>query len=255
MALARVTTWIAGQTLTASALNGEFNSLLDNALSLVSPWTGTMQGGGNDLTGVDEIALDNAGAAASATGRIRRNAGALTWHDGSTAGTIPIVLDRDVTTATVANTTAATTVYTFSVPANTLSTNRAIVVEAIGDVLSNAGTTPTLTVALTYGGTTFASAAISAVLTASANRRALLTRATLSANNATNAQVGSGEVTILEPNTVSGTLSSVFTCYVGMHNALTVDSTAAQTLAMTLTHNIADANISARVFTVQVMLL
>lgn len=52
MALARVKTWVANEVLTASDLNGEFNNILNNALSLVSPWTGDMAAGGNRLTGL-----------------------------------------------------------------------------------------------------------------------------------------------------------------------------------------------------------
>ena len=37
MAISRVTTWSSGQTLTATALNGEFNNILDNPVSLWSP--------------------------------------------------------------------------------------------------------------------------------------------------------------------------------------------------------------------------
>ena len=49
MALARVTTWSAAQVLTASALNGEFNNILNNALSLISPLTGNLDFNGNSL--------------------------------------------------------------------------------------------------------------------------------------------------------------------------------------------------------------
>ena len=44
MALARVTVWNAGDVLTAAAQNGEFNNILDNALSLISPLTGNHMG-------------------------------------------------------------------------------------------------------------------------------------------------------------------------------------------------------------------
>lgn len=37
MALSRVTTWTSGQVLTASALNGEFDNILNNPMSLISP--------------------------------------------------------------------------------------------------------------------------------------------------------------------------------------------------------------------------
>lgn len=49
MALSRVTTWTSGQVLTASALNGELNNILDNALSLISPLTGALNFNGNTL--------------------------------------------------------------------------------------------------------------------------------------------------------------------------------------------------------------
>lgn len=39
MSLARVKTWILGEVLSASDLNAEFNNILDNATSLVSPVT------------------------------------------------------------------------------------------------------------------------------------------------------------------------------------------------------------------------
>ncbi len=40
MALGRVKTWSAAEILTAADLNGEFNNILNNALSLISPLTG-----------------------------------------------------------------------------------------------------------------------------------------------------------------------------------------------------------------------
>lgn len=46
MALARLTVWSASQVLTASALNGEFNNILNSALSLISPLTSNLDFGG-----------------------------------------------------------------------------------------------------------------------------------------------------------------------------------------------------------------
>lgn len=48
MALGRVKTWIA-EVLTASDLNAEFNNILNNALSLISPLTGTLDADGNEI--------------------------------------------------------------------------------------------------------------------------------------------------------------------------------------------------------------
>lgn len=49
MALSRVKTWIA-EILYASDLNAEFNNLLNNALSLISPLTGNLDAGSNKIT-------------------------------------------------------------------------------------------------------------------------------------------------------------------------------------------------------------
>lgn len=48
MALSRLTTW-AKQTLTFQALNAEFNNILNNALSLISPLTGSLDANGNSI--------------------------------------------------------------------------------------------------------------------------------------------------------------------------------------------------------------
>jgi len=42
MAISRVKTWIAGEILTASDLNAEFNNIINNALSLISPLTANL---------------------------------------------------------------------------------------------------------------------------------------------------------------------------------------------------------------------
>ncbi len=45
MALSRVTIWNSGDILTAAALNGEFNNVLNNAITLISPYTSTVDAG------------------------------------------------------------------------------------------------------------------------------------------------------------------------------------------------------------------
>jgi len=49
MSLSRVKTWSAGEILTAADLNSEFNNILNNALSLISPLTGTLDANGNEI--------------------------------------------------------------------------------------------------------------------------------------------------------------------------------------------------------------
>ncbi len=45
MAISRVHTWIANEVLTASDLNAEFNNLINNAVSLISPLTANLDFG------------------------------------------------------------------------------------------------------------------------------------------------------------------------------------------------------------------
>ncbi len=52
MALARVHTWSAGEVLLASDLNAEFNNVLTNANSLISPFTTNVSGGGFQLNNI-----------------------------------------------------------------------------------------------------------------------------------------------------------------------------------------------------------
>ena len=63
MALSRVTVWATGNTLTASALNGEFNNILDNALSLISPLTANLNANGFDVTNLGAGSLGAPGVA------------------------------------------------------------------------------------------------------------------------------------------------------------------------------------------------
>lgn len=51
MAVSRVKTW-ASEVLSASDLNAEFDNLINNALSLISPLTGNLACGGNLITGL-----------------------------------------------------------------------------------------------------------------------------------------------------------------------------------------------------------
>lgn len=48
-------------------------------------------GAGGDITSIDEIAFADGGAVATATGRMRRNAATLTWHDGTAARTLNLL--------------------------------------------------------------------------------------------------------------------------------------------------------------------
>lgn len=89
MALARVKVWVAGEVLYAADQNAEFNNILNNALSLISPLTGNLD------VSTNELLFTSAGADATASGRLRRNGTWLTWHDGVGArGTMPKIIRK-----------------------------------------------------------------------------------------------------------------------------------------------------------------
>lgn len=80
MALSRSNQFDSGTVLTESKLEGEFDNIYNNALSLISPLTGNLAVGDFNLTGIGELAFNDDGAA-TAVGRLRRNGNNLTWHD------------------------------------------------------------------------------------------------------------------------------------------------------------------------------
>ena len=49
MAISRLTTWSSGQTLTATALNAEFNNIINNGVDLWSPASKSTSFGGYGL--------------------------------------------------------------------------------------------------------------------------------------------------------------------------------------------------------------
>ncbi len=76
MAWTALKKWFGGDNATADLLN---THIRDNLLVLSTHAHGGAAGAGNDeMSGVDIIALDNIGAAASA-GLLRRNGNHLTW--------------------------------------------------------------------------------------------------------------------------------------------------------------------------------
>lgn len=132
MALSRVKVWIAGEVLTASDLNTEFNSILQNPVSLISPLTGALDLDGNSVT-LDAAGVTSFVSSASVswnftsgaktgtpatTGSIS-NWSAQTFTDSNTAGSgtaaawVGHAFQRPTLAATNAlvTTTAAATVY------------------------------------------------------------------------------------------------------------------------------------------------
>ena len=91
MALSRIKTWIAGDILTAADLNAEFNNILNNPVTLVSPTTAAINFDNKAHTNLPANAIS---ATSGTDGQILTNssAGATIWKAPSgTNPTIPLV--------------------------------------------------------------------------------------------------------------------------------------------------------------------
>ena len=148
----------------------------------------------------------------------------------------------------VVNSVAETSLFSFSVPANALGTNRMLRLTLFGDYLNNSGATRTVTFKAKYGATTLFNDATLA-LAASASRRPFRFELQLANQGATNAQVLSGLISLgLAGGTTSGLgdLSALPALMNHIFGASVEDSTAAKTLDVTATHSAANASISIR---------
>jgi hypothetical protein len=171
---------------------------------------------------------------------------------------MPRVLDRDVTPNDVVNTAVETTVYSFLVAAGLLGTTRALRLTLIGDYLNTSVITANalFTVKVTYGGVILVQAAATLAPQAG-QRRAISLDVILSAANAANAQVSKGTILYGQLNGAGGSPAATLVAahWLGVNNAVGVDSAVAQTLAVTFTHQTADPGTSARALAVQLELL
>jgi hypothetical protein len=167
------------------------------------------------------------------------------------------ILDRDVTSHNVVNTITETSVYSFSVPGGSLSTNRQIRLHLVGDVLNNSAGTLALQIKIKYGATTVATFAGSVSNAGGANRAPIEVRCTIDAANATNAQVSFSSAVMPGNgvnNSTNGVADATFSIHHSSHLSMAEDSTAAKTLSVTYQWNGVDVNASARAFATQVEL-
>ena len=163
--------------------------------------------------------------------------------------------NRDVAEVEVGpSSVAETTVYSYTVPGGTLSTNRMLRLTAIGDILNNSGGAQSLTVLVKYGATTILTMATGSNLSASANRSSMLIQAWISAKAATNAQVAGGNLRI---NNVggSGTAADMSVDRNAVNNSIAEDSTADKALVVTVQLGASNGSFSAKVYTVQLELI
>ena len=103
MAISRLKNWIA-EVLTFSDLNNEFNNIIDNALSLISPLTGNLDVNQNQLTNL-RVENRTSNPTLGNTGRVwwRSDLNAPVGDTGSVAAYIPAMQGLALGTLIVAS--------------------------------------------------------------------------------------------------------------------------------------------------------
>ncbi len=227
---------------------------------------GSLNANGQTITSLASWASSGADPADAGIGRLA-NAEQICWEaspagtdscltydssetlQSSFAGTfydIPIVLDRNMAQTDVVSSTTETTVYSFSVPANIMDANRCLNLRLMGDVLSNVAITDTITWRLKFGGTTVYQDTIDHAAI-SASRHPVYVDWMHCNDDATNAQLGHGIITegtaagattgIGDVETDEQEITATFQTAAG-----SIDTTLAQTIAVTITWDVSSAS-------------
>jgi hypothetical protein len=172
---------------------------------------------------------------------------------GATIGgfAVPVVLARLTTPVDVVNTLTETTLFTYTVPANTLGTTRRLRLELGGDYLNNSGGTLTTseTLRIKFGGTTIWQDD-GKLHANSSNRKPWFMRVNITNLGAANSQSLGGWITLGgSPSTTGigeyGDDEIDAQTAIG-NTGLTIDTTAAADLVVTVQHGQQHANISYR---------
>lgn len=139
------------------------------------------------------------------------------------------LLDRVFTeTADLTNSTTETSMYSYSVPGGTLSTNNFI--QLLASLYVDVSTLSLdLNIRVKFGGTTIASGAFT--LTAS-TKGPILVEVLINANNATNQQRSAVRVTVPNAAPADGSVGAAIVLGAA-HSSLAIDTTSAQTLEIT----------------------
>lgn len=159
-------------------------------------------------------------------------AGAITLTGGG------YLLDKQLTEVSASNTVAETSLYSFTVPANTLGTTKALRLTVIGNVANASGGSATYTPNFKFGGSSF-------LTTASGNHNNTTTCPfrfviEITPNGATNSQRAVGWWYDMGAAATSGAFTTSGTAtFIGYNNAMAIDTTAAQVLQLTVTNSTA----------------
>ena len=162
----------------------------------------------------------------------------------------PDILNVQVTETDVTNTTSETDLFTYTVPGNTLGTNKALRVQIKADYLNNSGVNATVRFRVYYGATEMYQD-LGATMTTDASRHPVLIELWLIPRNATNSQALGGY--ILQgvaggATTGIGDLGNdeILSDSPLRGNDASEDSTASKVLKVTVAHSAASTNLSIR---------
>lgn len=162
-----------------------------------------------------------------------------------------------VSTTDVVSSSADTSLYSVSVPANTLGSSGELEFFLYCDYLNNTGANRTLTLTIKLGSTTLYTDTTTTIAT-STGRRAMHLSGRLK-NTATNAQVlsalfGYSSISTAPP-TGTGPLDSDSPVHLMLVGTGAVDTTSTQTFDVRVQHNASDANLSVRCLAATVKLI
>ena len=166
-------------------------------------------------------------------------------------------LDRSATTVDVANTVTETSIYTFTIKANDMGTDRVLRLALSGDYLHNATGTDTCAISVKFGGTTFWKSSLDSGGATSVNRHPWVMRLEIQNMGATNSQAIFGTIDSERcdeplPTTGVGHALTQVTVNRGLFTSFgatglgTIDTTVDQKLDITATWTAASANNSWR---------
>lgn len=195
-----------------------------------------------------QLFIGSTGAAPSAAAITAGTGISVTNGAGSITIASTGTLDKSTTEQSVTNTTTLTSIYSFSVPGGTLSTNRILRLTITGEVNNTTGGASSLIVNVVWGGTNLTNSGVALInIPAGATHEGFELEVYINANGATNQQRSLCRATSLSAGVLSdGGWSGTTNGQVQMavHSALAVDSTSAQNLVVNVQHGTASASIS-----------
>lgn len=163
---------------------------------------------------------------------------------GSTVLTTGQVVDKVISDTTVSNTVVQTNIYSYTVPAALLGTNGILRLRLTGEYKNNSGGSVGVQFRAFFGASLFYDNGSISMAT-SANSRSFEAVFEIAVRGGSAAQqTGRGYVAIGAAGTATGTAAAPASALAATNAGLTIDSTAAQVLAVTVAHGSANAQVS-----------